>query len=151
MSGGGERAVELPSACSECLFFRPDRENRCHRHAPGPGEQREEVPHWPQVRPDDLCGDGVLPDDDTPAHIDCGTCVYWYRLPAGFKPIRLQGRTPQWWTETGLCRRSSPSPSREKSRHPVEWPIVHAQDGCGDGSAPAPETMTDALAEMEAG
>lgn len=145
---GGKETTELPNNCGECLFFRPDREGACHRHAPGPGEHKEEVPHWPRVWPDDVCGDGALPDDETPAHIDCHACVYWHRLRPDFKPIRLQGRSPEWWAEAGLCRRRAPSPLREKARHPVAWPCTHAQDGCGDGAAPAPETLTAALAEM---
>lgn len=149
MSGGkGERTVELPASCSECLFYRADREGECHRHAPNPGEHKEEVPWWPRVWPDDLCGNGALPDDETPAHIDCHACVYWHRLPPGFERIRPQGRSDQWWAEAGLCRRSSPSPSREKLRHPVNWPITHSADGCGEGAAPAPETLTGALTLM---
>lgn len=150
----GKETVELPANCGECLFYHPEsaarNEGHCHRHAPGPGDHQEEVPTWPRVREGDVCGDGALPDEEAPFHAECGGCVYWHPFPAGFKPIRLQGKTPDWWTETGLCRRWAPSPSREARRHPVEWPVVHARDGCGDGAAPAPETLTGAVAEMAA-
>lgn len=150
----GKETVELPANCGECLFYHPDadrrHEGRCHRHAPGPGEHPEEVPEWPRVREGDVCGDGALPDEDAPLYAECGGCVYWHQFPIGHKPSRPHGKAPEWWAAAGLCRRSAPSPGREKPRHPVEWPVTHAATGCGHGAAPAPETLTAALAEMTA-
>ena len=127
--------MSLPTSCGGCVFWlHGEVRSHCLRHAPGAGELEQELVHWPPVREDDCCGAGDAGDEPKPPQVvACGSCLHW-RQPGGepVQPTVRQGRSVEWWRETGYCVRFAPSPSTEERRR-THWRVTNAAQGCGDG------------------
>lgn len=128
------RATPRPASCSACVFQKRE-PSRCHRHAPGPGEEEHEFVHWPLVLPTDRCGRGAVHEakPDAPHIVSCRDCVHWYQ-PDGnpVQPVTRRGRPQAWWDQSGYCTWAAPSPSTDMPRK-TRWRVTHALEGCGDG------------------
>ena len=63
----------------------------------------------------------------------CRDCILW-RQPNGepVKPDYRMGLTAEWWSESGYCVHTAPSPLTEENRR-MNWKVTHAAQGCGDG------------------
>jgi hypothetical protein len=126
----------LPENCRGCVYFR-SQESRCHRHAPSPGEATPGqllFSYWTEVSPDDRCGAGAdVRSPGDAAVVSCIDCVHWWQPGGvGLQPRFLNGKTREWWQQSGFCTANAPIPSSEPRRK-AAWVVKHASEGCGDG------------------
>jgi hypothetical protein len=106
--------------------------SRCRRHAPGIGFEELELTYWPLVKATDRCGAGQVVDDGTET-TSCARCLHWFQ-PGGqpISPKYRQGKSVEWWEQSGYCTRFAPGPSNDHSRQ-AYWRVTHSADRCGDG------------------
>src|ERR1700733_3967604 len=129
----GEHQAPRPASCAGCVFYPAG--GLCRRHAPSPTTEEFELTHWPSVRPVDRCGSGLAVTDGDGAGVTmCEACLHWLQ-PADepLKPAFRQGRSVEWWAQSGYCTRFAPSPSPDEDRRRTYWRVTHAHDCCGDG------------------
>ena len=126
--------MALPDDCGACLYWQ-EPHGLCQRHAPGPGQHKQEVAFWPATQRTDRCGSGSDGDDQEAARVACGRCIHWHQ-PGGrpLPPAERRGIAPDWWQESGFCTRYAPSPGSLRGQATF-WRVTHASDGCGDGDA----------------
>ena len=106
----------------------------CRRHAPAPGVTEFDIVFWPLVGQQDRCGQGAaITNAEGPNVTLCRDCILW-RQPNGeaVKPDYRMGLTAEWWSESGYCVHTAPSPSTEENQR-RHWKVTHAAQGCGDG------------------
>ena len=120
----------LPASCARCASFQPP-VSRCRRHAPGIGFEELELTYWPLVKATDRCGDGQVVDDGTETVLrSLPPLVPAWRPP--ISPKYRQGKSVEWWEQSGYCTRFAPGPSNDHSRQ-AYWRVTHSADRCGDG------------------
>ena len=121
-------------SCADCCHFdRHGTDGFCRRHAPTPSGAPFEVARWPETRAVDGCGDGDRPSPAN-ARPNCGSCRFWFRPGIGIDPSQRGDHLRAWWAEAGYCRRRAPFPGVEIG-YRAFWRVVHARDGCAEGSA----------------
>lgn len=89
--------MALPDDCGTCLYWQ-EPGGLCQRHAPGPGQHRQEIAFWPVTARTDRCGSGSDGDDPEAARVACGRCIHWHQ-PGGepMPPAERRGIAPDGW------------------------------------------------------
>ncbi len=125
MSGAGEN-------CAGCAFWRRQRaeQGTCHRHAPRPSYREQQVAHWPETRPTQVCGEHVPIGIRTAT--TCTNCRFWKRPELGMSPLNKGDMFQAWWEKAGACVRMAPSPIGDPAPRAV-WRATHNDDFCAEG------------------
>jgi|SRR5215211_6099831 len=129
----------LPASCAACTYHETKLGDdkgilRCHRHAPLPGVEEDEIVQWPPVKATARCMQGSDGTDPEQVLVPCHRCSAWVQPKGGLSPLYYGDKSDAWWAGAGHCIRLARGPSVTMGDAPAQWRVTHrTEGGCGDG------------------